>query len=99
MQDDIIRLLGLPSAQSIVTGFNRPNLAFEVRYTAEPAAKLAALHELLAGLDGGAAIIYVGTRRDAEEVADFVREVCRLRAEFYHAGLDAETRTRCRTRF
>ncbi|MGQ9492080.1 MAG: RecQ family ATP-dependent DNA helicase [Anaerolineae bacterium] len=99
VQADIIRLLGLPAARRIVTGFNRPNLAFEVRYTAEPAAKLAALQELLAGLAGDAAIVYVGTRRDAEEVADFVREVCRLRAEFYHAGLDAETRTRVQNAF
>jgi len=99
VQADIIRLLGLPAAQSIVTGFNRPNLALEVRYTAEPAAKLAALQELLVGLDGGAAIIYVGTRRDAEEVADFVREVCKLRVEFYHAGLHAETRTRVQNAF
>lgn len=37
VQADIVRLLGLPSAHHIVTGFNRPNLAFEVRYTVEPA--------------------------------------------------------------
>ena len=99
VQADIVRLLGLPTARKIVTGFNRPNLVFEVRYTAEPAARLSALQDLLAGLDGGAAIIYVGTRRDAEEVADFVGEVCKLRAEFYHAGLDAETRTRVQNAF
>ncbi len=99
VQGDIIRLLGLPSVRNIVTGFNRPNLTFEVRYTAEPAAKLAALQELLSGLDGGAVIVYVGTRRDAEEVADFVREICWLRVESYHAGLDAETRTRVQNAF
>lgn len=34
VQDDIIRLLGLPeSAKRIVTGFNRPNLMLEVKYT------------------------------------------------------------------
>ncbi|MCX7671585.1 MAG: RecQ family ATP-dependent DNA helicase, partial [Anaerolineae bacterium] len=33
VQADIVRLLGLPSAHHLVTGFNRPNLAFEVRYT------------------------------------------------------------------
>jgi ATP-dependent DNA helicase RecQ len=30
VQDDIIRLLGLSQAERLVTGFNRPNLTFEV---------------------------------------------------------------------
>jgi ATP-dependent DNA helicase RecQ len=99
VQDDIVRLLGLPSARRIVTGFNRPNLIFEVRYTADLAAKLQALQHLLAYLDDGAAIVYVGTRRDAEEVAEFVRTVCGVEAQHYHAGLDTETRTRVQEGF
>jgi ATP-dependent DNA helicase RecQ len=99
VQDDIVRLLGLPSARRIVTGFNRPNLSFEVRYTADLPAKLQTLQHLLAGWGDGAAIVYVGTRRDAEEVAEFVRSVCGLEAQHYHAGLDAETRTRVQEAF
>jgi ATP-dependent DNA helicase RecQ len=99
VQDDIVRLLGLPSARRIVTGFNRPNLSFEVRYTADLPAKLQTLQHLLAGWGDGAAIVYVGTRRDAEEVAEFVRNVCGLEAQHYHAGLDAETRTRVQEAF
>src|SRR3990172_6672216 len=30
VQDDILHLLGLPQAERIVTGFNRPSLTFEV---------------------------------------------------------------------
>jgi len=47
----------------------------------------------------GATIIYTGTRRDAEEVAEFVREVIRVPVEFYHAGLLPEERTRIQNDF
>jgi len=99
VQDDIVRLLGLPTAQRIVTGFNRPNLTFAVRYTTDQAAKLQALQELLAALDDGAAIVYTGTRREAEEVAEFVASVGGLEAQHYHAGLEAETRGRVQEAF
>jgi ATP-dependent DNA helicase RecQ len=99
VQDDIVRLLGLPSAQRIVTGFNRPNLCFEVDYTTGPAAKFAALRDMLPHLDGGAALVYVGTRRDAEEVAAFIREVVRREAQHYHGKLEAETRARIQDDF
>jgi len=99
VQDDIVRLLGLPTAQRIVTGFNRPNLTFAVRYTIDLPAKLQALQELLAALDDGAAIVYTGTRREAEEVAEFVRSVGGAEAQYYHAGLEAETRAHVQEAF
>jgi ATP-dependent DNA helicase RecQ len=99
VQDDIVRLLGLPSAQRIVTGFNRPNLTFEVRYAADTPAKLLALQNLLADVKDGAIIVYVGTRRDAEEGAAFIRDVAKLPAQHYHAGMNAEDRTRIQDEF
>jgi ATP-dependent DNA helicase RecQ len=106
VQDDIVRLLGLPeSTKRIVTGFNRPNLMLEVKYTADVEAKFRALNELLgtcglnSDLQQGAALIYTGTRRDAEEVAEFVRVVCKFKAEHYHAGLPAEDRSRIQEGF
>lgn len=100
MQDDIVRLLGLPAARRIITGFNRPNLTFEVRYTTDLPAKLEALQTLLAGPAAprfgrpgeGAAIVYVGTHREAEEVAEFLRVVGGVEARHYHAGLKGEKR-------
>jgi ATP-dependent DNA helicase RecQ len=47
----------------------------------------------------GAIIIYTSTRRDAEEATEFVREVIRLQAEFYHAGMTHEERTRIQNEF
>lgn len=103
VQDDIVRLLGLPaSTKRIVTGFNRPNLTLEVKYTANVEAKFRALNELCSAnslFAQGATLIYTGTRRDAEEVAEFVRVVCQLQAEHYHAGLLPEDRARIQERF
>ncbi len=114
VQKDIVRLLGLNALTHIVTGFNRPNLTLIVKYTAGVEAKFRALSELLSnsrsdcqsdsGSDcqsdlRGAVIVYTGTRRDAEEVTEFAREVVRVPAEFYHAGLLPEERTRIQNDF
>ena len=91
VQDDIIHLLGLPHAERIVTGFNRPNLALEVFSAPDVKAKLDRVRDLLTAADG-AGIIYTGTRRDAEEVAEFVREVVGVEARHYHGALDPDVR-------
>lgn len=104
VQSDIVRLLGLPeSTKRIVTGFNRSNLTLEVKYTADTESKFRALSEMLSSANfqfaNGATLIYTGTRRDAEEVAEFVRVVCKIQAEHYHAGLLADDRARIQERF
>lgn len=99
VQDDIARLLGLPQIQRIVTGFNRPNLAFEVRYIVDLPDRLRTLKALFAEQEDGASIIYTGTRRDAEEVAEFVRTVVGINAKHYHAGLPSEERTHVQDAF
>jgi ATP-dependent DNA helicase RecQ len=99
VQDEITRLLCVPSARRIVTGFNRPNLSFEVVYASAEAAKLAALRDLLAPLDSGAALIYVGTRRDAVGIAEFIREVVGRKAQHYHGKMAPDERTRIQDAF
>ncbi len=99
VQDDILRLLELDEAARIVTGFNRPNLTLEARYASGLTSKLGAVHELLSPFDSGSVIVYTGTRRDAEEVAEFAREIVRLPAAFYHAGLSPEERTHIQNDF
>ena len=98
VQQDILKHLGLPQARRIVTGFNRPNLTLEVRYTPAVEDKLRFLHHFL-NQNTGAGILYVGTRREAEEVADFAREVVRRPARAYHAGLEDDVRTEVQDAF
>jgi ATP-dependent DNA helicase RecQ len=105
VQDDIIWLLGLPTQKAsggtarIVTGFNRPNLKLEVGYASRPETKLRVLRKLLIETKKGAVIIYTGTRREAEEMAEFARVVARVPAEYYHAGLEANERERIQNDF
>jgi ATP-dependent DNA helicase RecQ len=97
-QDDILRLLGLADAERIVTGFNRPNLTFEVFSTPSPKDKLSFLRHFLKDAEG-AGIIYTGTRRDAEEISEFVRAECGLDARHYHGALEAAERAETQEAF
>lgn len=90
-QDDILQLLDLANAERIVTGFNRPNLTFEVFSTPNPRDKLSFLRDFLKNA-GGTGIIYTGTRRDAEEIAEFARAGCGINAGHYHGALDPAAR-------
>jgi ATP-dependent DNA helicase RecQ len=101
VQADIIRLLNLPaSTKSIVTGFNRPNLLLNVCYSTDLESKYRALQECIRSQTGkGAAIVYAGTRRDTEETAAFLSEAFQVKAEYYHAGLPAEQRSRVQDAF
>jgi RecQ family ATP-dependent DNA helicase len=99
VQDDIVQLIGLSSAHRVVTGFNRPNLSFTVRDTLGRMAKQRALKKLFSQSSDGAALVYVGARREAERVAAFLREECRVQARHYHAKLDSEVRSRIQEDF
>lgn len=83
VQEDIIRLLGLRSPLRIVTGFDRPNLRFEVRV---PDSKRGELLTLLALRKQKSGIVYCSTRKDVESICEFL---CGkgFAATRYHAGL------------
>ncbi|MGH7908367.1 MAG: RecQ family ATP-dependent DNA helicase, partial [Thermodesulfobacteriota bacterium] len=98
VQDDIIRMLGLSHAERIITGFNRPSLTFEVFSTPDVKAKLNFVRDFLASVEG-AGIIYTGTRRDAEEVAEFIREVAGIETRHYHGALDPDVRAEVQDAF
>jgi len=90
-REEIIAQLGLEDARVIVTGLDRPNLFFEVRRVHTEEQKLAHLCEILRGLQERA-LVYVGTRVEAETVAGFLREELRLPADCYHGGMDKRRR-------
>jgi ATP-dependent DNA helicase RecQ len=99
VQRDIINLLDLPKGtRPIVTGFNRPNLSLRVLHLPDSRVKLQTLADLLPSINGQV-IVYTATRRNTDEVANFIRARLGLLAEAYHAGLDHETRHRVQTAF
>lgn len=83
---DIKEKLCLVDPMEIVTGFDRPNLFFEVIQVERSTDKPAVLSELLKRFDGRSGIIYCATRKQTEEVL----ELCRsngTEAAMYHAGM------------
>jgi ATP-dependent DNA helicase RecQ len=100
VQGEILRLLKIENAEKIVTGFNRPNLTFNVSYSRDISEKYACLQKLMVSRKGsGGTIVYTGTRRDAEEVTEFLNQVCCQDATFYHAGLPVHMRTQVQEAF
>ena len=91
VQGDIAEQLDLREPVRLVTGFNRPNLRFEVKTTSTAEQKRRVLKRFLDEHEGEAGLIYVATRKDCEALAQFVRDECGRPCEAYHAGLpDAE---------
>ena len=92
---DIVRLLGLQEPRVHVTGFDRPNLYFEVRRGEN---KKAFIERYLKGHPGDAGIIYAATRKDVDALYSLL-----LRKHFavgrYHAGLSDEERARVQDDF
>ena len=80
------------------TSVMRPNLRYDVAEVANAEDRIGILVERLRALRGGSAIVYARSRRSTEELARVLRGHG-FRAEHYHAGLDAEERTRVQDEF
>jgi ATP-dependent DNA helicase RecQ len=93
---EVLEHLSLPRSGLFVSGFDRPNIRYQV------VAKTSALRQLLSFLrarhDGEAGIVYCLTRAKVEETAARLVEQG-VRAVPYHAGLDRGARERNQRRF
>ena len=88
VRQDIAQILQLRDPLRVVTGFDRPNLRFEVR---RPKQKLPALIELVQQRRDKAGIVYCATRKAVEEVCENL-QLNGVAATRYHAGLPDEER-------
>jgi ATP-dependent DNA helicase RecQ len=86
---DITERLGLRDPREVIASFDRPNLHLAVRRCTDEAEKRTAVLTAVSTAAAGTGLVYVASRRDAEEYA------ARLdRAAPYHAGMRAADRER-----
>lgn len=91
VQEDILKNLGMPDANTFKASFNRPNLYYEVR----PKTKNvdSDITRFVKKNEGKSGIIYCLSRKRVEELAQIL-QVNGIKAVPYHAGLDAKTRVK-----
>ncbi len=90
--DDIAKNLHLKNPQRLVHGFYRPNLYYQVETCADEQEKLAWILQGLRQNPIGRILIYCGTRKITESVAEFLQDKF-AKVGFYHAGLSPLQRT------
>ena len=92
---DIAEQLRLKNPTVLVGAFDRPNLVYRILPRIDAQAQVL---EVLRRHCGQAAIVYCISRSETETMASFLRAK-RLRAAFYHAGMEADERRRTQDEF
>jgi ATP-dependent DNA helicase RecQ len=96
---DIVARLGLKEPSLVTTGFDRPNLSFAVVPCATTADKHARIAAALGEEGALPAIVYAGTRKSCESLAERLGVELGIEVLAYHAGLGRNERTAAQRRF
>jgi ATP-dependent DNA helicase RecQ len=98
VRKDIAHQLGIEGARLHVRGFDRPNIHYAVHKAGGSADKIDQLAELVRMRDGGVALVYAATRKNAEAYSQALRKAG-MRSRVYHAGLEDEVREKAQDVF
>jgi len=98
VQSDIVKNLNMTEVNSFVSSFNRDNLYYEVHPKGKKEQTIRNIVKIIKGMPGKSGIIYVQSRKSAEEIAKLL-VVNDIKAAPYHAGLDAKTRSKTQDNF
>lgn len=98
VKSDIIKNLNMEEVTPFISSFNRSNLYYEIRPKINKEQTFKEIVQIIKGQMGESGIIYVQSRKSTEEVAQ-VLQVNGIKAEPYHAGLDAKTRSKVQDDF
>jgi RecQ family ATP-dependent DNA helicase len=96
---DIVNRLGLDDPVRIATGFERPNLSYDVVPISGDRARENAVSTLLSEPDALPAIVYSGTRKRTEATAQRLSRELGHHVPAYHAGMDREPRASAQRAF
>jgi ATP-dependent DNA helicase RecQ len=95
---DIARQLHMAEPRIHVRGFDRPNLTYTVVPAGGGGDKADKLVELVRTRDGGVALVYAATRKNAEKYAEDLKRAG-MRVRVYHAGLADAAREKAQDTF
>ncbi|MFQ5381022.1 MAG: RecQ family ATP-dependent DNA helicase [Dehalococcoidia bacterium] len=98
VREDIVARLGLRSPAIHISGFDRPNLRYDVVRARSQKEKAELIARKLQGHAGESVIIYCATRRRVENLTDALQRR-RIRCARYHAGMESEDRQRIQDAF
>ena len=91
VQEDILKNLDMPNANTFKASFNRPNLYYEIKTKTKNVES--DIIRFIKQHKGKSGVIYCLSRKKVEEIAH-VLQVNGISAVPYHAGLDAKTRAK-----
>jgi ATP-dependent DNA helicase RecQ len=93
VREDILQQLNITDAKTIVKGFDRPNLCYEVHRAETDAGKIKLIKALFTNdYLTGTGIIYTATIKNALEVQTLLQEQLNVPAAVYHSKLPKQDR-------
>ena len=97
VREDIVNQLQVSRCETLIQGVERPNLKFSVCEVPGEPEKYQLLTKQLEQLTGKG-IVYAGTRRQTEEIAEHLKREG-YRVDFYHGAREESERTRVQDAF
>ena len=97
VQEDIVKQLRVEKCETLIQSVERPNLKFSVCEVPGEPEKYQLLSKQLEQL-AGKGIVYAGTRRQTEEISEYLKGEG-YRVDFYHGAREESERTRVQDTF
>ncbi len=93
VKEDIIEHLGIRNPVVIQGGFNRRNLFYEVRYKSEVKKVNDDIGKyILSSQKGNTGIVYCNSKKECEQLSDYLSSKFKLSCDYYHADLSDRSR-------
>ncbi|CEL05443.1 Putative ATP-dependent DNA helicase [Aspergillus calidoustus] len=96
---DVIHNLKMDGCEVFTQSFNRPNLTYEVRSKSKASELVQNIADIINKYRKKSGIVYCLSRSNCEKVAEKLRDEHGIKADHYHAGLEAEQRSRIQQRW
>ena len=99
-QNNVLQKLGFADHQikRVVDSVDRPNIFLAIKEVSSELAKNRVLIRLINHLKLPG-VVYFSSRKQANQIAELIRNRCHLRVEAYHSGLDQESRYKIQHQF